>query len=137
MLANLGRISKPFDRARRKFLKLFPRRFHDETMAWERDYKWEAHREWELFLNADALAEALHMEHFQEIAMRAVRIESGRSRLFSFEKMALRDAVRSNAGAKIFAEGLYQYLHGKKPLEQRFVDWISAIECLPRKQTLS
>ncbi len=79
----------------------------------------------------------MHMEHFQEIAMRAVRIESGRSFLFSFENMALRDAVRSNAGAKIFAEGLYQYLHGKKPLEQRFVDWISAIECLPRKQTLS
>lgn len=64
-----------------------------------------------------------------------LRGESGRSLLFSFEKMALRDAVRSEPGAKIFTEGLYQFLYGKTPLEQRFLDWVMAIESLPRKQT--
>jgi hypothetical protein len=34
-------------RCRRKFLRLFPGGFADETYAaWERDYKWAAHREW-------------------------------------------------------------------------------------------
>jgi len=32
--------------------------------------------------------------------------------LFSFEKMALRDAVKSPAGAGAFARGLYDLLHG-------------------------
>jgi len=70
-----------------------------------------------------------------EIAARAVRIESGRSFLFSFEKMALRDAVREEAGAKIFAEGLFDLLHGGAPLAARFERWCAAVESLPRKQT--
>jgi hypothetical protein len=35
-----------------------------------------------------------------------VAIESRTNLLFSFEKMALRDAVRTGAGARLFAEGL-------------------------------
>jgi len=72
---------------------------------------------------------------YKGIATRAVKIESSRSLLFSFEKMALRDAVRNDAGARLFAEGLYNYLHGNGPLEQRFVDWVKVVDRLPRKQT--
>jgi hypothetical protein len=49
--------------------------------------------------------------------------------------MALRDAVREEAGAKIFADGLYGLLHGKGPLAQRFDAWCAAVDALPRKQT--
>jgi hypothetical protein len=49
--------------------------------------------------------------------------------------MALRDAVRSDVGAKLFAEGLFKFLHGSNSLEQRFVDWVAAVDRLPRKQT--
>ena len=49
--------------------------------------------------------------------------------------MALRDAVRNEAGAKLFAEGLFKYLYGNGSLEQRFVDWVATVERLPRKQT--
>jgi hypothetical protein len=123
-------------RARRKFLRIFPDGFRDETyLAWERDYKWQAHQEWEAHLNERAFANALRHNNYQEIAARAVRIESSRSLLFSFEKMALRDAVRSDAGARMFAKGLYDFLHGKAPLEQRFLAWVDTISCLPRKQT--
>ena len=126
----------PFARARRKFLRKFPGGFRDETyLAWERDYKWEAHQEWEEALNRDAFRRQLRQGQYQEIAAKAVKIESGRSLLFSFEKMALRDAVRGEDGARIFAEGLFAFLHGKKPLEQRFADWVGAIEALPRRQT--
>jgi hypothetical protein len=128
--------SRAMGRAKRKFMRIFPGGFRDETyLAWERDYKWEAHKEWEISLNATAFAAALHAGRFQDIAARAVKIESGRSLLFSFEKMALRDALRTPAGARIFAEGLYEFLHGGKALEQRFLDWICAIQRLPRRQT--
>jgi hypothetical protein len=125
-----------FDRAMRKFLRRFPGGFRDETyLAWERDYKWQAHLEWEDQLGPAKLKSMLRAGDYQAIASRAVKIESGRSFLFSFEKMALRDAVRDDAGARIFAEGLYDFLHGNRGLEQRFLDWVKAVDRLPRKQT--
>src|ERR1700710_1017288 len=124
------------DRAKRKFLRKFPGGFRDETyLAWERNYKWDAHLEWEDHLNASAFKAKLRAGAYQEIAARAVKIESGRSLLFSFEKMALRDAVREEAGAKMFSEGLFKFLHGDGPLEQRFLNWVAAVDRLPRKQT--
>jgi hypothetical protein len=65
----------------------------------------------------------LNAWQFEEIAARAVRIESRTNPLFSFEKMALRDAVRTNEGAKQFAEGLHAFLHGKEGMESRFEAW--------------
>ena len=69
--------------------------------------------------------------------MRAVRTEqrSRHSMMFSFEKMALRDAVRSAAGARAFATGLYDLLHGRGTGKARFVAWCETIAALPRKQT--
>jgi hypothetical protein len=55
--------------------------------------------------------------------------------LFSFEKMALRDAVKSEEGARIFAAGLYDFLHGSAGIERRFEDWADAVAALPRRQT--
>ena len=130
------RSAGAMEQAKRKFLRVFPRGFRDETyLAWERNYKWEAHQEWEEHLSASALKTKLRAGAYQDIAARAVKIESGRSLLFSFEKMALRDAVRSDAGARRFAEGLYSFLHGGKSPEQRFSNWVATIEELPRKQT--
>lgn len=125
-----------FERGRRRFLRKFPGGFRDETyLDWERNYKWEAHQEWAATLNEHDFRQALRQERYQDIASRAVKIESGRSLLFSFEKMALRDAVRSDSGAKTFSEGLFAFLYGKKPMALRFAEWVSAIEALPRKQT--
>lgn len=55
--------------------------------------------------------------------------------IFSFEKMALRDGVKSPGGAERFARGLYEYLHGSGSTEQRFTAWVDAVSSLPRKQT--
>jgi len=127
---------EPFERARRKFLRRFPGGFNDETyLAWERTYKWEAHEEWVAAFNRGNLRAQLSAGAHREIAAKAVKIESGRSLLFSFEKMALRDAVRSDAGAKRFADGLFELLCGQEALEHRFESWVAAIERLPRKKT--
>jgi hypothetical protein len=125
-------------RCRRKFLKLFPGGFRDETyLDWERDYKWETHERWEEALPAGELARLLASGAHAEIAARAIRVEqrSRHSMLFSFEKMALRDAVRSAAGARTFSQGLHDFLHGTAPLPERFERWVAAIASLPRRQT--
>ena len=70
-----------------------------------------------------------------EIAKRAVAIESRTNLLFSFEKMALRDAVRSAFGARAFAEGLHDFLYGQAETGLRFGHWCDVIEGLPRRQT--
>jgi hypothetical protein len=123
-------------RARKKFLKAFPGGFRDQTyLDWERDYKWNAHRQWQEVLGQSAFAEFIKEKRFQDVAAAAIRIESRTNLLFSFEKMALRDAVRSPAGAKAFASALFDFLHGSEPMDVRFDRWVEAIEQLPRRQT--
>ena len=123
-------------RCRRKFLRIFPGGFADETyIDWERDYKWAAHLRWREQLGSDEMAGLLAAGEFAEIAQRAVRIESGTNLLFSFEKMALRDAVRPKAGARAFAEGLHEFLHGPGSPGDRFERWTGMIAALPRRQT--
>jgi hypothetical protein len=128
----------PALRSRRKFLRFFPDGFRDETyLDWERSYKWETHRRWQEALGREEFRSLLRARQFSEIAARAVRIEqrSRHSMIFSFEKMALRDAVKSAAGAHAFAEGLYELLHGRGALERRFERWVQVVAGLPRKQT--
>jgi hypothetical protein len=126
------------ERCRRKFLRFFPKGFRDETyLAWERDYKWETHQRWEEALNLNEFRRLLEKREYAEIAARAIRTEqrSRHSMIFSFEKMALRDAVKSVAGARAFATGLYEFLHGRGSDKTRFVAWCETIAALPRKQT--
>jgi hypothetical protein len=130
-------LSRP-DRARRKFLRYFPGGFRDETyIEWERGYKWETHKRWEEVLNRGEFGRLLDQHQYGEIAARAVRVEqrSRHSMIFSFEKMALRDAVKSKDGARRFATGLYEFLHGRENMEARFDAWCDCVAGLPRKQT--
>ncbi|MDQ6622939.1 MAG: hypothetical protein M3Y86_05575 [Verrucomicrobiota bacterium] len=123
-------------RARKKFLRYFPGGFRDETyFDWERGYKWKAHEEWSSQLGAKEFATLLARNDFSEIAARAVRIEARTNLLFSFEKMALRDAVKSPAGARLFASGLYEFLHGRGSDEKKFSAWCETVAALPRRQT--
>jgi len=121
---------------RRKFLRFFKKGFADQTyLDWERDYKAEAHARWDDALNEREYKALLMSEAYEEIATRAVRIESRTNLLFSFEKMAVRDAVRSPRGARAFALGLHDFLYGLGPERQRFERWCDVLAALPRKQT--
>jgi hypothetical protein len=125
-------------RCRRKFLRHFPGGFRDETyLDWERDYKWEAHERWEEALGREDFRRLLRAKEFAEIAARAVRVEqrTRHSMIFSFEKMALRDAVKSEEGARAFSEGLYDFLYGAGDMRRRFERWVEVVSALPRKQT--
>src|SRR5215213_7318307 len=117
------------ERCRRKFLRFFPDGFRDETyFDWERGYKLAAHEKWEEQLGRDEFRRLLRAGEFVEAAQRAVRIESRTNLLFSFEKMALRDAVKSPAGAKVFANGLYDFLYETEGASREpFERWVEAI----------
>jgi hypothetical protein len=123
-------------RCRRKFLRFVPRGFRDDTyLDWERGYKAEAHERWRELLGASAYRMLLKQRDHREIARRAVSIESRTNLLFSFEKMALRDAVRSLEGARMFADGLYEYLYGHSSGQRAFDAWCDVLARLPRRQT--
>ena len=123
-------------KCRRKFLRFFKRGFHDETyLDWERGYKWTAHERWNAVLAEPEFRRLLKTGRAEEIAAHAVRIESRTNLLFSFEKMALRDATKSREGATAFAQGLFDLLHGTGSLKERFTRWIEVVATLPRRQT--
>jgi hypothetical protein len=129
-------VSKGGRRARRKFLRAFPGGFYDATyIDWERSYKWRAHRRWVEALNEPMFKQLVAHRKYDVIAATAIRIESKTNLLFSFEKMALRDAVRSPAGAEAFSLALFDLLHGTEPLADRFDAWVEAIGRLPRRKT--
>ena len=94
----------------------------------------ECARQWQR-LDRAACRSLLRAGEFSEIASRAVRIESRTNLLFSFEKMALRDAVKSAEGARLFAEGLCDFLYGAGSAERKFERWCDRVASLPRKQT--
>ena len=104
-------LSRDAVRARRKFLRHFPGGFRDETyLDWERNYKWDAHDRWDASLNRSAMVSLIKARKFNEIAATAIRIEARTNLLFSFEKMALRDAVRLRAatwGKKLSLKQLF------------------------------
>jgi hypothetical protein len=123
-------------KARRKFLRAFPGGFRDDTyLEWERDYKWKAHLRWQDVLSEPQFRRLLDARQFSQIASLAIGVESRTNLLFSFEKMALRDAVRPPGGAQAFATALFDLLHGSDPLGVRFSSWIAAVAALPRRQT--
>jgi len=120
-------------RARRKFELFYPGGFQDDTyLIAERSYKERAHLEWQAELGPAPFRKRLARGEFRAIADAAVRIESRTNLLFSFEKIALRDAVRTAAGARLFATELYAFLYGPGPQQRRFNDWLEALADLPQ-----
>ena len=123
-------------RCRKKFLHYFPGGFEDETYVdWEREYKWQAHLRWSRALGRQELARLLRGHRYMDIAREAVAIEARTNLLFSFEKMATRDALKRPRGAQDFSEGIYQFLYGGGDPETSFEDWCSVVAALPRRQT--
>ena len=101
----------------------------------ERQYKWDAHRQWAASLGREQFRSLLDAGEVTELAATAVRIESRTNLLFSFEKMAVRDAIKSVSGAELFSAGLYDWLHGPGDEKARFERWCRTVDELPRRQT--
>jgi hypothetical protein len=129
---NLGALKKH----KARFLKFFPEGFADERyIAWERTYKWKAHELFMEHLSKSKCQALLRSGAYSEIANRALQVEGKTNFIFSFQKMALRDGVRSPRGAQLFAEGLFALLYTKAPLRERFAQWIVNLSEMPVRQS--
>lgn len=86
-----------------KVSSLFPKGFYDEKyISWERGYKWQAHLQFQAALNKETFARLLAKKKYPEIAQCATKIDAKANLLFSFQKMALRDAVKTQQGQNYF-----------------------------------
>jgi hypothetical protein len=133
---NARSLTPAAKRARKHFLAYYADGFRDASyLELERGYKLAAHEQWLAQLNPKIFRALLKEGKFAEIADRAVRIESRTNLLFSFEKMAVRDAVKPASGARLFSEGLYDFLHGRGNDRTRFELWVETLANLPRRQT--
>jgi len=118
---------------RRKFRLFYPEGFQDNAyVVAERAATERAHLEWQQTLGPRDFRHLLARGAYRQIAAQALLVESRTNLLFSFEKMALRDALRSPAGARLFAHELYAFLHGRGSGRRRFEDWAQAVGELPR-----
>ena len=130
-----SRLTEPSLLCRRHFLRHFPGGFRDETyVEWERDYKVRAAERFREAFGDGQLRAFVRRGAHREVAERFVSIESRTNLLFSFEKMALRDAVRTPAGAKTFAQGLLDWVESSGG-RAAFERWCETLARLPRRQT--
>jgi hypothetical protein len=107
---HLPSLSSRKRRCQSKFLRYFPQGFSDPQYEYlERGYKWRAHQRWETSLDPGSMRKLLAAGGYEQIAARAIAIEARTNLLFSFEKMALRDAVKSRGGAQSLAQGIYDF----------------------------
>jgi hypothetical protein len=121
---------------KRRFREFYPGGFQDvDYVVMERLYKWDAHRSWVRSLGPDTLSSMVRSGQEADAATTAIRIESRTNLLFSFEKMAVRDAVSLPEGAKSLATGLHDWLHGRGSEKARFERWCRTVAELPRRQT--
>ena len=123
-------------RCAKKFLYYFRKGFADpKYISWERQYKLDAHLLLQEKLNKPVYEKILKAEKYKEIASTAIQLESRTNLLFSFEKMAIRDAVKTEAGAKLFAMSLFSFVYDAEPMQQRFEKFVQTANELPRIQT--
>jgi len=127
---------KALAKHKKRFLRFFPKGFRDQRyQEWEHDYKWYAHELWNETLNERNFKILLRKRDYDEVAKVALQVESKTTFLFSFEKMALRDALRTGDGAAKFAHGIFDLLYDKAPLKERFIQWVVTVSELPRKKS--
>jgi hypothetical protein len=118
-----------------RFLHYFPGGFADpKYIETGRKDKWKAHLLWQKTLSRRQYTDLLNKGQYTQISSDAVRIASKPDLLTSLEKKVLRDAVKSEGGARLFAIGLYNYLYGQGTPHHHFKTFTRVLETIPHKQ---
>jgi hypothetical protein len=134
----LPRRAEALRTAKARFREIFPRAFADKTyLAWERDYKWEAHKEFARVLGRAEFERLLNAGEHQELALRLERFyaQSHLNMLALFEWMALREALRDRDGARLIMTGMHDLLWGDAPFGERLERFAQALDAAPQRQT--
>ncbi|OGH56976.1 MAG: hypothetical protein A3G34_07130 [Candidatus Lindowbacteria bacterium RIFCSPLOWO2_12_FULL_62_27] len=122
--------------AMQKFRNIFKDGFDAPSYtSKERDYKWTAHCLWNDSLNREEYTRLLSNEEWEEIVVRALAVEAKTNLLSPYEKMPLRDALKTSAAAKTFCRGLYDLIYGDDGFENRFDRFTGTLEALPQPKS--
>jgi hypothetical protein len=127
--------------AMQRFLHIFPLGFNDpkyigDARTGERFYKWKAHELWNDTLGKQEFDRLLAAKDYPEIVTRAMHVESRTNLLATFEKAALRDAVKEGLeSAEDFAGALHALIYGSAPFKDRFTRFADVLDRLPQRQT--
>jgi hypothetical protein len=124
--------------ARRRFKEIFPGGFRDATyLAWERDYKWDAHRAWQATLGKAEWRRLLDERAYAEVARRiAVFYQRSKLNMLAlYEWMALREALADPRGGQLLATGLYELIHGAGDFGARLERFTGVLDAVPQRQT--
>jgi hypothetical protein len=115
-------------RCRHKFELYYPEGFADAAyLVAERAARERAHRAWQHGLGAQDLRHLLAHGAWRAAADTAQRIEARAGLLSRHERMALREALRPVAAARLFAHALYAFLYERGGPRRRFEDWLGAL----------
>lgn len=123
-----------------RFLHIFPLGFYDpkyigDAKTGERFYKWQAHERWKEMLSKPEFERLLNAADHTEVVGRAMQVESKTNLLATFEKAALRDAVKGNEAANAFSAGLFDLIYGQDPFQARFVRFADMLDGLPQPKS--
>lgn len=123
--------------SKEKFLRLYPGGFSDpKYLRCERNYKLEAHDNWDELLNKEEFDGLLEERQYVEICRRVVQIEAKTKILLSpYEKAALHDGVRAEKAAELVACGLFDLVYGDDDFQLRFEEFSRDLYSWPRGQT--
>jgi hypothetical protein len=115
------------------FLQEFPGGFRGERFRFhERNYKEEVALETQKRLGLVVMKALLDEGNYRGICDHALKLTGIRSNamIFKNEKMALRDGVKSEEGARMFARSLFDVLHGTSDFDGRFNDFVNCLQTI-------
>jgi hypothetical protein len=127
-----------FAAGKRRFTEIFPGRFRDQTyLAWERDYKRDAHLAWQRLLGRQEWARLRRRGDQQEIARRIAGFyaRSHLNMLALYEWMALREALVDPRGGPLIADGLFDLIHGRGSFGARLARFAAVLDQAPQRQS--
>lgn len=113
------------------FLREFPDGFSGERFrVHERDHKEEISREVQIGLSRADMRAMLDAGKHRDICDRALKLTGVRANamIFKNEKMALRDGLKSEESERMFAETLFDLLHGDGDFDRRFDKHAACLE---------
>jgi len=120
--------------ARNKFLKKYPEGFNDPKYIEQvRNKKLKAHETFRSLLGRNEFERLMQEEDYSTITKKAISAEKGTRLLVPSEETALKSIGRSAKNTKLFALALFNTLHSKLNVKEKFEQFGAALAAIQKK----
>jgi hypothetical protein len=107
----------------------------ENYFAWERNYKVEAHRSWNAMLNHGEFAALLRAGEYEEVAMRALRIELCTNLNLLVRKNGAARRRQVEGWRADIRQRVYDLIYSKSRDKEKFDRWCVVVGSLPHRKT--